>query len=149
MFKSLIIVFFIFISAGNLKAQAPSLRDIPLLDKTWEMIGQKSFKKIANGKEIPVFPAPLQAMNNKNTDLSGYMVPIKMGATHNIFMLSVLPTAQCQFCGTNGIPDMVEIHLSEAIPYTNDPITIVGKLVIKTADEFSSNVFLLDAKLYK
>jgi hypothetical protein len=151
--KKLIICAFLIFSVGILKAQkvqyaeVPPL-DIPLMDRTWELIAKKTFKKTTNGKEIPVFPAALQAMNNKKVDLSGYMVAVKMGMTHTVFMLAVVPANQCQFCGMAGIPDMVEVHTVKPIRFTDEPITIVGKLVLKTPDDYSSNVFLVDADQY-
>jgi hypothetical protein len=149
MSKKIIFFFLLLFSAGIVEAQNALPFDIPLMDRTWEMIARKAIKKNANGKETVIFPAPLQAMNNKKTDLSGYMVLMKMGLTHNVFMLAVVPAAQCQFCGTSGIPDMVEIHTVKPVRYSDEPITIVGKLVIKTSDPYSANVLLVDADIYK
>jgi hypothetical protein len=123
--------------------------DLSLMNGTWDLIAQKKIKKITPTKEIAVFPARLNALNNKSVDLSGYMVPIKAGMTHTTFMLAVLPFAQCNFCGTAGIPDMVEVHLQKPIRYTDDPITIVGKLKLNTQNILTPNVLLVEASEYK
>jgi len=135
----------------------PALGDIPLFDNNWALIGKKEYKKISEDKYAVVFPAALQAMNNKIYELRGYMVPMKAGMKHDTFMLAVLPLAQCEFCGMGGIPDMVEIHMTKAIYYTDDPITISGKLVLKSevyesnlastsAVVYESNILLVDAE---
>jgi hypothetical protein len=123
---------------------APSPNDLPFMNETWRLIAKKDVKKLADNKYVTVFPAPLQALNNRTVSMNGYMVPMKAGATHNAFMMAVVPLSQCEFCGTNGIPDMVEVHLKGSIPYTEGPLTVVGKLSLSSSIE-TSNVFLLDA----
>jgi hypothetical protein len=133
----------------------PALSDIPLLDRNWLLISKKEYKKVADNKYAVVFPAALQAMNNKVFNLKGYMVPMQMGMKHSTFMFAVLPLAQCAFCGMSGIPDMIEIHTAKPISYTDEPITISGKLVLKSEVYesnlvsnvvYPSNILVVDAK---
>jgi hypothetical protein len=136
-------------SAQEVQYSMPAPIDIPLMNRTWELIGKKTFKKISNGKQIPVFPKALWALNNKTVELSGYMVITKMGMNYNTFMLAVVPILQCQFCGEGGIPDMVDVHMNKAVPYSDDPVKFKGKLVLKTPDDYSTNVFLMNAEISK
>jgi len=77
------------------------------------------------------------------------MVPLNSGRTHKTFMLSVLPVMQCMFCGSNGIPPMVEISMKgSAIKFSENPIKLRGKMVF-TKDPLKGNaeIQIVDAQL--
>ncbi|WP_086949391.1 hypothetical protein [Sphingobacterium sp. JB170] len=124
----------------------------PLMNKTWEtfdMLMYKVTKK--NGQTIytPHFPPQLAALDGKTVQLQGYMVPLKAGFRHNIFMLSVLPIQQCMFCGQNGIPAMVEVTLfggrKERI--SERPITIKGKIVLNRRQNDRLEIWITDSNI--
>jgi len=144
--KSLIIACVLLISVNSLKAQAPP--PVPPLTPSWELIADRYYKENAKGISVPIFPAALQAQVNKIIELPGYMIPIKASMTYNLFFISVLPIYQCNFCDKGGIPNMVEVHLNKAIPYTEDPIKVKGKLVLNTLGNDSiSEVVLANAEV--
>jgi hypothetical protein len=67
-------------------------------------------------------------------------------------MLSVLPIAQCQFCGTNGIPPMVEIFMKDgsAVKFTEAPLKLKGKVVFNPEPlKGNAEIQLLNAELIK
>jgi hypothetical protein len=144
--KNLIFSLLLLISVS---AKAQYLFEIPLMeDKNWSLIAEKHYIQKANGKSIPVFPARLQVMNNKVIELPGYMVPIKTGMLHDKFMYAIVPLIQCSFCGMDGIPDMVEVHLSKGVRYTYNLIKVRGKLVLNTTgDNIVTEVMLTDAEV--
>ncbi|SJN48081.1 hypothetical protein FM107_16725 [Sphingobacterium sp. JB170] len=122
------------------------------MNKTWEtfdMLMYKVTKK--NGQTIytPHFPPQLAALDGKTVQLQGYMVPLKAGFRHNIFMLSVLPIQQCMFCGQNGIPAMVEVTLfggrKERI--SERPITIKGKIVLNRRQNDRLEIWITDSNI--
>lgn len=104
----------------------------PMMNRTWEAIDKMMYRvTTVNNKKVytPHYPAELKKLENKIVDLPGYIVPLTSGRNHSTFMLSVLPITQCQFCGTNGIPPMVEIFIKKgSIKFTDDPIKIRGKM---------------------
>ena len=105
----------------------------PMMNSTWEAIDKMMYKVSTEGNKkvyTPAYPEPLKKLENKVVELPGYMVPLKSGRNHDTYMLSVLPITQCQFCGTNGIPPMVEIFMKKGtVKYTDEPIKIKGKMV--------------------
>lgn len=113
------------------EAQIPD--HTPMMNSTWEAIDKMMYKVSTEGNKkvyTPAYPEPLKKLENKVVELPGYMVPLKSGRNHDTYMLSVLPITQCQFCGTNGIPPMVEIFMKKGtVKYTDEPIKVKGKMV--------------------
>lgn len=142
-----LIICFLFLMSISSKAQY--LFEIPLMgDKNWTLIAEKYYIEKPNGKSIPVFPARLQALNNKIIEMPGYMVPMKAGMVHDKFMYAIVPIIQCAFCGTDGIPDMLEVHLAKAVPYTYNLIKVKGKLVLNTSgDNIVTEIMLVNAEV--
>ena len=138
-----ILLFFVGISV---QAQLPD--HTPMMNKYWDLLNTRTIKKAASGLYEPYFPPPLMAANKKPIYLSGYMVPLKTGSVHKTFLLSVLPVAQCQFCGEGDIPEMVEVFMEEPLKFTSKPINIDGILNINQ-DPDGATFQLLKGKLKK
>lgn len=117
--------------------------------KTFDMLMYKVTQK--NGKTIytPYFPPKLANMDGKNVELQGYMVPLKAGFRHNVFLLSVLPVLQCMFCGQNGIPAMVEVTLSNnaKIKLMENPILIKGIVELNKKDNTRTEILIKQATI--
>ncbi|TAF79823.1 MAG: hypothetical protein EAZ51_07205 [Sphingobacteriales bacterium] len=94
---------------------------------------------------MPYFPPSLMAYNKTKIQLNGYMVPTNVGATHKVFLLSVLPVMQCQFCGTGDIPEMVEVYMSTPIKFNTKPINLEGTLIINDLDNDTATFKLANA----
>ena len=127
----------------------------PMMNRTWEAIDKMMYKVSTQGNKkvyTPHYPAELKKLENKVVDLPGYLVPLTSGRNHSTFMLSVLPIAQCQFCGTNGIPPMVEIFLKKGktIKFTEEPIKIKGKMVFNPEPlKGNAEIQIVDAEVIK
>lgn len=127
----------------------------PMMNKTWEAIDKMMYKVSTQGNKkvyTPHYPADLKKLENKIVDLPGYLVPLNSGRNHTTFMLSVLPVAQCQFCGTNGIPPMVEIFLKKgkSIKFTEEPLKIKGKMVFNPEPlKGNAEIQIIDAEIIK
>jgi len=127
--KKTLLIFFLSITFANIgQAQLPD--HTAMMNKYWDLLNLRTIKKGASGMYEPYFPPPLMAVNKKVIHLPGYIVPLKTAAAHKNFLLSVLPIAQCQFCGEGDIPEMVEVIMEEPIKYTAKPVTIEGTLNI-------------------
>jgi hypothetical protein len=127
------------------KAQPPA--HVALMTDMWDMIDMKSYHTNGKGSYVVFFPPDLRALNKKTIELPGYMIPIKAGMTHSVFMLSVLPVMQCQFCGQANIPSMVEVHMDKPANYNENPITVKGTLVLNDYDSSQSEFILMNASL--
>lgn len=96
---------------------------------TWQLLNTFSIKT-QNNKYVLYFPPDLKALGNKVIELPGYMVPIKVSKQHKEFMLSVLPVQQCAFCGSGDYPPMVLVKVDKPAPYTDNVMTVKGKLIL-------------------
>ncbi|ERJ60502.1 hypothetical protein [Sphingobacterium paucimobilis] len=124
----------------------------PMMNNTWEIIDKMMYKVSTEGNKkvyTPHYPPELKRLENKVVDLPGYIVPLNSGRNHSTFMLSVLPIAQCQFCGSNGIPPMVEIFMKKgSIKYTEEPIKIKGKMKFNPEPlKGNAEIQIVDAEL--
>ena len=144
--KLLVIILFLICHSASAQTNATHLSDHkPLMNPIWEVIDKLMYKvSKENGKTIytPHFPAELQRLDGKEVTLKGYMVPIKPGRSHHVFLLSVLPIYQCMFCGQNGIPPMVEINMvnEKKVIFTEQVITIRGKIYLNAKDSKRTEV---------
>ena len=142
--KRIIIVAILLISVNFLSAQILN----PLKSKDWDAIALLDYKANGKGKMAPVYPPSLKALHNKVVILPGYLIPIKASFTHSTFMLSVLPLEQCGFCGTGNLPIMIETFVTKAIPYSDKPIKVRGKLVLNLFEEQGkSEITLINAQM--
>ena len=129
--------------ALHVKAQPP--QHVALMTNTWDLLDMKSYKPNASGIYVAYFPPELKALNKKVVELPGYMIPIKSGLTHPVFMLSVLPVLQCQFCGQANIPSMVEVHVTKPALYSENPVKVKGILVLNDVNDSQSEFILTNA----
>ncbi|GGH25111.1 hypothetical protein ACN9ML_04460 [Dyadobacter endophyticus] len=143
--KWLLLIFLLSGYAGM--AQPPA--HIPLMNDTWKLIAQRTYKKNAEFKMVPAFPARLEALQNKAVELPGYMIPINADLNHREFMLAVVPMDQCPYCGQGDIPSMVEVKMMREVGYTDKPVRIRGKLMLNKTGDYRSEVFLLQAEQVK
>lgn len=157
---SLLLLASIFLFAPATQAQIGNYPDMqtpdhtPMMNSTWEAIDKMMYKVSHEGNKkvyTPTYPAPLKALENKIVELPGYLVPLNSGRTHSTFMLSVLPVMQCMFCGSNGIPPMVEIFMKNgAVKFTEEPIKVKGKMKFNTQPlKGNSEIQIVDAVLIK
>lgn len=136
----------LFFTVSTTFSQAPD--HTPMMNKYWDLLSTRTIKKGPSGMYEPFYPPALMAMNKKAITLTGYMVPLKTGAVHKTFLISVLPIAQCQFCGEGDIPEMVEVFMEEPLKFTSKPIAIDGILNI-SENQDGAAFQLLKGKLRK
>ncbi len=134
---------FLLISALTAGAQVPD--HVPLMTSTWDLLAMKSYQKNPAGVYAVYFPPDLKEMDKKAVELPGYMIPIKAGFVHPVFMLSVLPVLQCQFCGQADIPSMVEVRVAKPALYVEKPILIKGILNLNSTDNSRSEFIITNA----
>lgn len=119
----------------------------PLMNETWETFDLLMYKvETKNGTKTytPYFPPALEELSGKQVTIQGYLIPLQSGFRHNRFLLSVLPIHQCMFCGTDGIPAMVEVTLAnnKKERISEKPIRIRGKVVLNGTDRTRVEILL-------
>ncbi|MGF7079670.1 hypothetical protein [Mucilaginibacter sp. UYCu711] len=122
---------------------------MPLLNPIWRLIAEKTYVVNAQYKKVPIFPEDLIVQINTTVELPGYIIPIKAGLSHEIFMLSILPTQQCPFCGQGDVPSLVEVKMKSAITYSDKPIRIKGRFKLNESGNGDPEILLVDAELIK
>ena len=123
---AVIIVFFFFFSPAVF-SQEHGLHN-RITSPVWETIAQIKHKVVDDYEYYPIFDEKMKALDGKIVTLKGYIVPVKEGVTHSSFLLSVLPINQCFYCGKNGIPMMVEVKTKKPVSYTENVVTVKGKI---------------------
>lgn len=145
--KLIVILALLVCSAVVAKGQAPT--HVPLMDDTWRLIAQKKYVKNAQFKMVPSFPQRLQDLENKQIELSGYIIPLKAEMEYTNFMLAVVPYDQCAYCGQGDIPSMIEVYAKRAVGASDRPVRIKGRLVLNKTGDKRSEIFLMDAEMIK
>jgi hypothetical protein len=105
-----------------------------LRSKNWDIIGSLEFRLEKNNDIFPIFSSQLKKNDNKEFELTGYLIPIREGLLHSRFLLSTLPVNQCFYCGKNGIPAMILVEMTAGIAFTYRPVRIQGKLKLKNVN---------------
>ena len=158
--RNIILILFSILSIGVTRAQVGQFPEMnvpdhtPMMNSTWEAIDKMMYKVTYEGNKkvyTPTYPPALKSLENKIVELPGYLIPLNSGRTHSTFMLSVLPVMQCMFCGTNGIPPMVEIFMKNgSVKFTEEPIKVKGKMKFNPEPlKGNAEIQIIDAVLLK
>lgn len=100
----------------------------------WDIIGNVEFRMVAEDQIYPVYNGAVKRFADKSFSLQGYIVPLKNGMKHSIFMFSTLPVSQCYFCGQNGVPIMILVEMQEPIRFTFKPVKLQGILKLENTN---------------
>ncbi len=128
-------------------AQVVPPEHLAIKSANWEIINELTYTMDKEGSFIPVFSKRLKDIEGKSLEFKGYIVPFKTAVNHQVFALSVLPLAQCHFCGTGNIPPFIQVELKNPISYTDRIITIKGKVKLNPADVSKLEIILEGAEV--
>ena len=84
---------------------------------------------------LPAFDKSQLALNDKTQRIQGFMMPLEPGDKQSHFLLSSVPLT-CQFCLPGGPESMVEVKAKTPVKYTMEPVTVEGRFVTLTDDEY-------------
>ena len=115
--------------------------------KTWKTLSKITFKKEYNEMmgfkvDVPVFSEEVLAMDGKEVEVRGYIIPVEGYKGHKEFIFSAYPYNMCFFCGGAGPETVMEVFANEPVEYTAEPITIRGKLELN-ADDINRLIYAL------
>lgn len=130
------------------RSQTPEIH-MPLMNDTWKLIAEKTYVKNSRNRNIPVFPEKLVVQINTIVQLPGYIIPVKVGLTHQLFMLSIVPSQQCPYCGKGDVPSLVEVRMKTPAPYSEKPIKVKGLFKLNESGNGESEILLINAELVK
>lgn len=104
--------------------------NIPLLKISWNILaGVKYIEKEYDEfmvMLVPVFNKDIEALNNKNISISGYILPI----SKNTYALSRFTFSSCFFCGKAGPESIIGLKFNKSPGFikTDTYLTIEGTL---------------------
>lgn len=93
--------------------------------------------------QIPYFGEELEALDNKEVKITGYM--LTLAPDEGIFILSQNPYADCFFCGFGGPESAIELRLKPGHDdfLMDELVTVTGILRLKRED-VSSGVYIMN-----
>jgi hypothetical protein len=100
--------------------------------------------KVVKNRLLPVYPADVQALNQKTQRIQGFMMPLEPGDKHKHFLLSSVPLT-CSFCLAGGPESMVEVRTKTPIKYSLEVVVVEGKFAVLTDDPYGLYYRISDA----
>jgi len=142
--------FFFFILCGSSVAAQTKTHNVndQLRSLNWDVIGSVKFELTEKNELLPLFSESIKRFDNREFDLTGYLIPIKSGQKQQKFLLATLPINQCYFCGQNGVPVMIMIEMESAVSYCEKPIHVKGILKLEQKDaSYAPPITIKNAKI--
>jgi hypothetical protein len=113
-----------------------------------EIVSWKTFAQVeltrAENRIAPRFSEGLAALDQKEVKVQGFMLPLDVGEKHALFILSAVPPT-CAFCMPGGPEAVVEVRAKRPLAYTDDAVTVSGKLSVLKNDPTGIFYRLTDA----
>jgi hypothetical protein len=109
----------------------------------WSMLSDVKTKSVKN-RLLPVFPAPVAALNQKTQRIQGFMMPLDPGEKQKHFLLSSVPMS-CSFCTPGGPESMVEVTTKTPVKYSLEPVVVEGKFAVLNDDPYGLYYRMVDA----
>lgn len=132
--------------------------DIPKGALDWKLFGMTEITNVEgrdkDGMDIqyfsPGFSLELQAYDNKQITLKGFMFPLDSSEDQKLFLFGPFPM-NCPFQYHVGPNLVVEVHADKKpIPFSYDPVTLTGTLELVPKDiEYGVFYRLQNAKIVK
>lgn len=99
--------------------------------------------------EIPKVGVLAKALEGKEIEIEGFIIPLVGKVKQSHFMLSLYPANMCFFCGAAGPETAMQVFMDadKKVPYSDDKIRIKGILRINEKDINSLLYTLENAKL--
>ncbi len=104
--------------------------------------------KVEKNRMLPVFSAPVLALNQKSQRVQGFMMPLEPGEKQKHFLLSSVPLT-CSFCVPGGPESMVEVKTKTPIKYSLEPVVVEGQFAVLKDDPYGLYYRINDATVVK
>jgi uncharacterized protein len=113
----------------------------------WSVLTSIKTKFVKN-RVVPVYPADVQALSQKNQRIQGFMMPLQPGEMQKHFLLSSVPMS-CSFCVPGGPESMVEVKTKKPVKYSLEVVVVEGKFEVLTDDPHGLYYRISDATSVK
>ena len=144
---SMIVSFLVAAVSVNVMAQDST----PSVWKTLSKITyKKQYDELMGFKiDVPVFSDPVKALEGKEIEIKGYIIPVEGYKSHKEFIFSAFPYNMCFFCGGAGPETVMEVEAAEPVEYTAEQVVLTGKLHLNSEDINRLMYLITDARLVK
>jgi uncharacterized protein len=109
----------------------------------WKTFAQVELERSSN-RIAPRFSDAVAALDQKQVKVQGFMMPLDMGEKHALFILSAVPPT-CGFCMPGGPEAVVEVRATRPLAYTDNAVTLTGRLSVLKDDPTGIFYRLTDA----
>lgn len=96
----------------------------------------------------PVYPKAVQALNNREVTVQGFMMPLEPGKQQKHFLLSAVPTT-CSFCTPAGPEGLIEVKSKGPVTFSQEAVTVRGKMSVLPSDPYGMFYRLVDSQMVK
>ena len=108
-------------------------------ENVWKTLSKITYKKefdefLGFKIDVPVFADAVKALNNKEIEVKGYIIPVEGYQSHTEFIFSAFPYNMCFFCGGAGPETIMEVYTKEEIDYTAEAVIVKGVLKLNDSD---------------
>ncbi len=120
---------------------------------TWKTLAKVTYKKqydelMGFDVDVPVFSKEIKALDGKEIEIQGYIVPVEGYKEQGHFVFSAYPYSMCYFCGGAGPETVMEVYSEDKnMVFTSKAVTIKGILELNSGDINDLMYILQDAKL--
>jgi hypothetical protein len=120
----------------------------------WKTLSKITYKKqydelMGFKIDVPVFSDQIKALENKEIEVKGYIIPVEGYKSHKEFIFSAFPYNMCFFCGGAGPETVMEVESREPVEYTAEQVILKGKLTLNDNDVNRLMYLITDAVLTK
>lgn len=91
--------------------------------------------KVEKKRVVPVYPAAVNALDQKTLRLQGFMMPLEPGENQRHFLLASVPLT-CAFCTPGGAESMVEVRTSKPVRYKLEAVVVEGRFHVLQNDPY-------------
>ncbi len=91
--------------------------------------------RVEKKRIVPVYPAPVAALNQKTLRLQGFMMPLEPGENQRHFLLASVPLT-CGFCTPGGPESMVEVRTRTPVKYKLEAVVVEGTFHVLQNDPY-------------
>lgn len=108
-------------------------------ESTWKTLAKitytKQYDELMGFKvDVPVFSEDIKALEGKEVEVKGYIIPVEGYKSHKEFIFSAFPYTMCFFCGGAGPESVMDVFATNPVEYSAEQITLRGKLELNATD---------------
>jgi len=116
-----------------------AITQVSAQESTWKTLAKitytKQYDELMGFKvDVPVFSEDIKALEGKEVEVKGYIIPVEGYKSHKEFIFSAFPYTMCFFCGGAGPETVMDVFAKNPVEYSAEQITLRGKLELNATD---------------